>query len=232
MSQSERFLVAFNKIEKYFDQEIQDSRYIPFHRAVQRLRKSNAVVDRYHNDLLEYSELRNAIVHERTEMNYVIAEPHEKVVQSIEGIANELTAPKLVIPAFSKTLKTVQLDLTVKDILAIIRETEFTQFPVYRSKQFIGLLTDKQILHWLAQNINGDCEGLLATSLHDVMKSLEERANYRFISKSTTVYEAEDCFMKSIRKHERLDALLITDEGKSNQRLLGLISPNDLINIP
>src|SRR5699024_1166868 len=160
MNRAERFIVAFNKIEKYFNKEIADTRYVPFFRAVLQLKKKNAIVNRYSNDLLEYSELRNAIVHERTELNYTIADPHIEVVEAIEQIAEELTAPKLVIPTFRKTLKVIQADLTIKDVLEIIRETKYTQFPVYRGKQFSGLLTDKRVLHWLAQRMNGDFSDL------------------------------------------------------------------------
>lgn len=232
MENAERFLVAFNKMEKFFDGELKDTRYVPFHRAVQRLRKVNAVVNRYHNDLLEYSELRNAIVHERTEVNYTIASPHDDVVINIERISAEITAPKLVIPAFKKTLRTVESDLKVRDVLSIIRETDFSQFPVYRSKQFIGLLTDKGILHWLAHHMNGDLEKILNTHIYELIEDDERAQNYQFISKTMSVYHAEDLFIKYIKKHKRLDALLITENGKPHEKLLGMVSTNDLIDIP
>ncbi|MBU5595481.1 CBS domain-containing protein [Amphibacillus sp. MSJ-3] len=231
MNKAERFIVAFNKIEKYFDQQLNDTRYVPFHRAVLRLKKNNAIVNRYHNDLLEYSELRNAIVHERTEMNYTIADPHIKVVEAIEQIAEELTAPKLVIPTFSKTIEVIQADLLLKDVLTIIRNTKFTQFPVYRSKQFIGLLTDKQILHWIANHMNGDFKELLRTPINQLLES-GAKPNYRFIPRSMNIYQAEEVFLETIKKHEGVDALLITEEGKSNQKLLGILTPQDLIDIP
>lgn len=233
MRNDERFIVAFNKIEKFFDQQLNDSRYVPFYRAVQRLRKTNAVINRYHNDLLEFSELRNAIVHERTDHHYTIADPHDDIVDSIEKIANELTAPKSVMKLFAKTLRTVQADLSVKEVLTIIKETEFSQFPVYRSKQFLGLLTDKAILHWIAHHMNGDVEVLLGTK---VIKLIDDDAiydtNYRFIEREMSIYQAEDIFINAIKKHKRLDALLITETGEPHERLLGMITPNDLIHIP
>ncbi|WP_440895052.1 CBS domain-containing protein [Amphibacillus sp. Q70] len=232
LSNAERFIVAFNKIEKYFDQELNDTRYVPFHRAVLRLKMNNAIVNRYHNDLLEYSELRNAIVHERTKINYTIADPHVEVVEAIERIADEVTAPKLVIPTFSKTLQIIQADLTLKDVLATIRETKFTQFPVYRSKQFIGLLTDKRVLHWIAQQMNGDFQELLTTPIHELLQSEKTGQNYRFIPRSMNIYQAEEIFLATIKKHEGVEALLITEDGKPHQKLLGMLTPHDLIDIP
>lgn len=232
LERSERFLVAFNKIEKYFNQQLDDTSYVPFFRAVLRLKKKDAIVNRYHNDLLEYSELRNAIVHERTELNYAIADPHIEIVESIEKIAEEMTAPKLVIPTFAKTLRVLQADLTIKTVLNIIRETRYTQFPVYRSKQFVGLLTDKKVLHWIAQNLNSDFSELLQTPVIELINDNDGELNYRFIPRTMDIYEAEEILLEVFKKHEGIAALLITEEGKSNQKLLGMVTPRDLIRIP
>lgn len=232
MERSERFIVAFNKIEKYFNQQLNDTSYVPFFRAVLRLRKKDAIVNRYHNDLLEYSELRNAIVHERTEVNYTIADPHIRIVEAIEKIAEEMTAPKLVIPTFKKTLKVIQADLSVKTILNMIRETKFTQFPVYRSKQFVGLLTDKKVLHWIAGNLNGDFSELLQTPIMKLIEDDGTEPNYRFIPRSMDIYQAEELLLEMFKKHEGIAALLITEEGKASEKLLGMVTPRDLIRVP
>ncbi|GGM19173.1 hypothetical protein GCM10011351_01280 [Paraliobacillus quinghaiensis] len=232
MKNSERFIIAFNKIEKFFEKEINEKKYIPFYRSVQLLKHTNATIDRYQDDLVEYSELRNAIIHERTEAHYAIAEPHDEVVERIEKIEQELTAPKLVIPTFQKELRTMQAEDTVKDVLKVIRETDFSQFPVYRSKQFVGLVTDKGITHWLARNTNGDIDQLLLTPVMNLIEENKSVRNYEFISKEMTIYQAERIFLEQLKKYKRLDALLITEEGKEHQALLGMISTNDLIKIP
>lgn len=232
VERAERFIVAFNKIEKYFTQQLDDTSYVPFFRAVLRLRKKNAIVNRYHNDLLEYSELRNAIVHNRTEVNYTIADPHIEIVEAIEKIADEMTAPKLVIPTFAKTLKVLQADLTVKEILNVIRETKFTQFPIYRSKQFVGLLTDKKVLHWIAHHMNGDFTELLQTPLIQLIDDNGIDQNYLFIPRTMDIYQAEELLLDMFKKHEEIAALLITEDGKSNQKLLGMVTPKDLIRVP
>ena len=232
MRNDERFIVAFNKIEKYFDQQIRDTRYVPFHRAVQRLRKSNPIVSHYQQHLLEFSELRNAIVHERTGHEYTIADPHDDIVELIEKIEQELTAPETVGNLFGKTLRTIQADLTIEEVLNIIKETTFSQFPVYISKQFIGLLTDKCILHFIAQRMNGDCSKLFNTEVRELLKEdAVKEANYRFVPSDMSVFEAESIFMEAMKKNKVIDALLITDSGESYDKLKGLISPTDLIKI-
>ncbi|MFB1050153.1 CBS domain-containing protein [Paraliobacillus sp. JSM ZJ581] len=232
LTNADRFIIAFNKIEKFFDKEIAEKKYIPFYRAVQRLRHTNSVVQRYKDDLLEFSELRNAIIHERTETHYAIAEPHDQIVMQIEKIAQELTAPKLVIPTFSKHLYMLDGRDTFEKVLHSIKQTSYSQFPVYRNEQFVGLLTDKQITQWLARNTNKTFETLLNTQILDLIKSDRDVRNYVFINQQMTIYEAEDIFLKQLKHKKRLDALLITETGKQTEQLLGMVTTNDLIHIP
>ncbi|CQR47938.1 CBS domain protein [Paraliobacillus sp. PM-2] len=232
MENADRFIVAFNKIEKFFDKEIDDKKYVPFYRAVQRLLHTNPIVRRYKDDLLEYSELRNAIIHERTETHYAIAEPHEQIVIQIEKIAQELTAPKRVIPAFSKKLYILDGKDSLVSVLHIIKQTSYSQFPIYRNNQFVGLLTDKGITQWLAKNIDSTFSQLLDTQILDIIKGDHHDKNYLFINQSMTIYEAEDIYLKQIKQNKRLDALLITKNGKQTEQLLGMVTTNDLIHIP
>lgn len=232
MSNADRFVVAFNKIEKYFDKEIDENKYVPFYRAVQRLRHTNPTVQRYQDDLLEYSELRNAIIHERTEAHFAIAEPHDQVVDQIEKIAQELTAPKLVIPTFSKDLQTVDGKDQLRNVFQLIKDTDYSQFPVYRNQQFVGLLTDKGITHWLARHFEQSQTSLFNTEVLALIRNDNWSRNYLFIDRNMTIYEAEEIFLKQLKQQKRLDALLITENGKQTEKLLGMITTNDLIRIP
>jgi len=63
-------------------------------------------VRRFREDLREFADLRNAIVHDRMH-DEVIAEPNSWAVERIGMIANLLTAPPAVIPLFEKRVFTV-----------------------------------------------------------------------------------------------------------------------------
>lgn len=65
---------------------------------VKILRNSNSLVKRYSEDLLEFAELRNAIVHNKVELTHAIAEPHDSIVDKIETIQEELAHPKKLFP--------------------------------------------------------------------------------------------------------------------------------------
>ena len=81
---SSRFLVAFNKIEKFL-KEINDSKdYVTFFKSIDLAGRKNATVRKYEDDLREFADLRNAIVHHRTSTEYALAEPQMEIVELIE----------------------------------------------------------------------------------------------------------------------------------------------------
>lgn len=68
---SEKFLTSFNRIEKLLKSLLFKRKEAGFSKAVKILRNSNAIVKRYSDDLLEFAELRNAIVHNKVDMAYL-----------------------------------------------------------------------------------------------------------------------------------------------------------------
>ena len=83
---SDRFIVAYNRIEKILAEKADSNDYSPFYRLIDKVKITNSVVRKYEDDLREFGDLRNAIVHSRTDVDYVIAEPHDEIVEHIELI--------------------------------------------------------------------------------------------------------------------------------------------------
>ncbi len=67
-SGADQFLSSFNRIEKRLRDELDNPRNMGFSEMVRRLSKSkNINVRRAEDDLLQMAQLRNAIVHEKSE---------------------------------------------------------------------------------------------------------------------------------------------------------------------
>lgn len=224
---SDRFITAFNRIDKAIDMELENSKGIGFSKAVRILTKYNAIVRRYKDDLLEFAELRNAIVHNRLDTVQVIAEPHDSIVEQIEKIEKEITKPKLVIPQFEKQVHSFQLKDFLSDLLNAIEEQGYSKFPIFHEKEFKGLVTENGITKWLAKNKNAS---IIDTSIEEIMP-YQKVDNYQFIPKEATVYHAIEEFRDRIGHGSRMDALLITESGKPHEELLGIITAFDVMGI-
>lgn len=232
MRNSERFLLAFNSIEKHLGKKRNTHGYVPFYKAVEVAKKGDAVVRRYQDDLLEFADLRNAIVHERTDPNFVIAEPHESTVLKIESIEMELGNPKTVFQTFRSDVFTFQVNNSLSDVLKVIRDRRYSQFPVYNDNEFVGIISENGITNWLAKNIEEDIISLVETPLELIIQCEENKNNYQFINRNTSVYKVEEIFKERLSIGTKLDAILITQNGRKNESLLGIITPWDIIKNP
>ena len=94
--------------------------FIAFYRLIDQAKKKSPLVRKYEDDLRSYADLRNAIVHNRTSMEFVIAEPHTEVVERIEHIDQVLAKPKLVGQLFRKRVLTFQTTDSLKHTLKAI----------------------------------------------------------------------------------------------------------------
>lgn len=228
---SDLFLTAFNRIETYLKREEGNAIYINFTDIIRTTKKSNPVVRRYEDDLIELAYLRNAIVHKKTDAMYAIAEPHETIVKKIEMIEEKLTAPKLVYPTFNRPVQMFQINDTLSTMLEVVNEKSFSQFPIYDDHLFKGLITGNGLTNWLAKNVEDDYLSRNETHLKEILLCEEDGANYSFISRDTSVYEAVDIFTSQMNKGRRLEALLITHNGRPTETLLGIITSWDIIDI-
>lgn len=233
MRNSDYYLASFNTIDKFLRGLINSPNHISFYRVVDLASETNAAVRRYKDDLREFANLRNAIVHERTDVTYVIAEPHDSTVKRIQHIESEVCKPQSVIPLFKREVSKFSIDDPLVDLLKAIKKYSYSQFPVYEANQFVGLLTENGITRWLTHGVDHSLTSLADIKLSDVFQFEKAKNNFVFIRKETDIYETREIFKNMLDNNgPKLDAVLITHNGKQNEELLGIITAWDMINLP
>lgn len=228
---SERFLFAYNRIEKSMEKMSRLTEYTPFYRLIDKTKKGNAVIRKFEEELRAYANLRNAIVHNRTGVEYAIAEPHDDIVELIEYIDRKLAEPVTVGEMFARKVHTLKSTDSLAQGLELIRKQRFNQIPIYRNQEFVGLVTATGITYWLAEKYTKGFDFKEMPTLLEVYYHEKKKSTYRFINKSISVYEAEEFFKKAVSHGKRLEALLITENGVTGEKLLGIITPADLLKI-
>jgi len=223
-------LSTFNRIDKLIKEKLNKNDDKGFIEDLEEIVKVNPIFKRYKKQLKKFAKLRNVIVHDTTSPSYVIAEPHDSVVEEIQHIENELRNPKKVYPMFGKEVVTFQITDKLVNVLRVIKEMDYTQFPLYDGEKFMGLLSENGITKWLAKNVeDGIFDG--DTLLSDVISFEEEENNFSFINREASIYEAKEAFRNYIDKGLELDALLITNSGSAHEKLMGIITRWDIITI-
>ncbi len=222
---SERFLTAFGSIEYYLRALTGEPKRTRFYTMVDKAAEINAAVRRYADDLKEFADLRNAIIHERTD-EHVIAEPNDLAVRQIEHIQRLLENPPRVIPVFQKPVLSMQAIDPIAAAAYAMLAHNYSQLPIYDGQEFSGLLTTESIARWLGRCAPQGLINLEAVTIAEVLACHCEQAgqNYRFVNREETVFAALEAFQTCEQCGRRLDAILITEHGSEAESLLGIIT--------
>ncbi len=147
MENSVRFVRVFGTTKGYFSRFNEDYRIDGFSGSLSGLSKSERVLRSFLHILLEYAELRNAIVQTVTADTRPIAEPHDEVVQDIERIARMLNDPPRITSVFGyEKVATIDTSDSLEKALKIIAEKSYSQIPVYDGNEFKGILKTNAIV--------------------------------------------------------------------------------------
>jgi predicted transcriptional regulator len=172
-------------------------------------------------------DLRNVLVHEKCEPYKYLAIPTITIVERLEAILDKLIHPKLAIPTFQKKVDTLSVVNSLADALKIISDKDFSQFPVYKEDSFKGVLTENGITRWLARHVSNELSliELEEISIKSVLDMEEKRRNYTFVPRDISVDDLKEKFADL----ELLEVVLITEKGKKNEKLMGIVTRWDIL---
>lgn len=224
----ERFIVAYNAVDHALRARLNADNGAPFS---QLIRDYAARYPRWEDQetLRMFGDLRNALVHQREQSYEYLSVPVPSVVKAIEHIRDQFLSPELVYPKFARDVQTFQAEDTLADVFRDITEKGFSQYPIYRQGKYIGLLTENGITRWLAYHSVHvlTLVELEEVKVEQVLNREEMRKNDRFVSRATTAQDAENFFVQN----PLLEALLITETGRSSEQLLGIVTRWDVLKI-
>ena len=129
---SKRFIDAYNSIDYALKKRYNLNRSMGFSDLIRKAAALNYTIRKYEDDLVDYGRLRNAIIHNSDD--FVIAEPHDSVVENIEHIEKLIVTPPLAIETVaSKDVKTINSERSMRDVITLIAESGFSNIPVYNN---------------------------------------------------------------------------------------------------
>lgn len=227
MKNSQTFLDSFAAIEKWLRSLVSANRATGFYQLVEIASRSNRTVARYRDDLKEYADLRNAIVHERSD-GHVIAEPNDAAVADFGRLRSVLLNPPKVIPTFQVTVQTREASQALSEAVTVMLEGSFSQLAVMEEGRVIGLLTSNTITRWLGHEVATDLFSLRETTIAEVLRFTEDPENHCFLGRRSTLFEALARVEDFAARGKDLDAILLTHHGRSNESLLGILTLYDL----
>ncbi len=224
MDNAERFLNAFALIEKECYRIINDAGYKRFYQLINEAAKYSNVVRKYEMVLQQYGDLRNAIVHQRTDDGEVIAIPVDWAVEDIERIAKMLSAPPLVSAYFLKKVHFCESNDKLDVAYNKMKTLDTSKIPISKQGKFLGVLTLEMIIDAIMNNK----ENYLKLNVEAVYKPNYKVEKVYFIDKNSTLLDVCEIFENALHKGATIIAILITATGSKEEKIEGIITVADL----
>ena len=225
----QQFEADYNAVDRFLRGALQATRQASFTSLVYEYsRKHPGWRD---SDLLRtIAEVRNAIVHGKTEPYRYVAMPTPALSTALSACRQRLLDPELVVPKFQRPVVAVATVDSLSRVLKLVNQRDYSQFPVYDGDRFSGLLTENGITRWLAGHVTGDLS-LIDLDEVTVKKALREEENkkaWKFVARTMRVDDVLGLFSA----RPLLEAVLITANGKESEKLLGIATKWDILQLP
>ena len=228
IEKAKRFLLAFNNLDHSLRMQYGLKRGLPFGDVIRRCSSLNSVVRKYEEDLIDYSRLRNAIVHSSGE---IIAEPTEAVADKMEKIsALVCTPPRALESICSRNVLCLNGREKLKDVITIMYESGYSNLPVYNGKKILGVANGQRIINNLGYAIyNGDdLDDFVGKNTISSMVMREENLVYYHIADENINLET---VLDKFYKNRKLLCIIITKDGTAESKPLGIITTTDIMDI-
>lgn len=220
MDNATRFLNAFAGIEKQL-REINRTSNATFKQLVLEGSKKNTVVKNHKENLLEYAELRNAIVHQRGNYNEIIAQPADSAVEEMELVLKKLKVEPTALMFASSPVEYADGSHSLIQVCEMMEKLDTSKFPVYEEGKCLGLVTYKTIA------IHGVLHNHPSITVKEALGE-DKMQGIAFIGKNESLVNIVKLMMRNLQKGEQVYALIVTEHGKPHQKPLGIITLADM----
>ncbi|MDD3128847.1 MAG: CBS domain-containing protein [Candidatus Izemoplasmatales bacterium] len=235
MIKEKDFLKLFNELEEYLRIKYQnkDYSYTGFVTKLYQIKKSkeNSIINNNYNfDIIKQAaQMRNIIAH-----NNDVLVPSDRFMKEFETIVNKITKPLTVRQIMTKyqDLKTIHLNTTIGDVVDLLKNTGYSTIPVIERDDLIGIFTEKSLYDYFSLKKTNTITKSMRIS--EIIEAIDlnnhPRKYFEFISKDSDIYQAYHVFNKDIKQRRELLLLLVTENGKQGEHLLGIVALRDLEN--
>ena len=234
MNNNAEFLRKYNELdaligEKFNREEDDSSIYF----LINKYRKSRIEIERiYSNKLDSVRRIRNLMVHESGIIDSLF-DVSSDVLDFLDELISYLRNPVLAQDVMTPTKKLIlgREDDLISVLIRKVIEEGISNIPIVDEKNVvIGIFNSDVLLNLFVNNYH-----ITENSrIKDIKEftSLESQLNLRFIfvTKEYEIDVLNDYFSMSKEIYKkRLPAIFVSENGKQNSPLIGVISPIDLI---
>lgn len=228
MTNAEKYIELYKELEALIRERYKLSKHDSIRSSLLQMTK-----DPYEKKRIEYCiDVRNFLSHNVKIGNDYPVQPTSVMIDFIARFISLLQQrPKcnqVAIPVskvFSKNM-----DDYIHDAIMTMREKNYTGIPLLQDGVVTGVFSEKSLFDYVAD------EGIIEIhdklSFRDLKKYVKIDASeevFRFYKANAYVEELVEVFENEFKKRNRLAMVFLTNSGKPNEKLLGILTPWDVL---
>lgn len=229
----EEFLDLYKQLEEALEEKYQNAKRHFSSVVMEFLRDDESEPIRDKLDVCR--EIRNLLTHNANLDGEPVVEPSAPVVEALREVLDFVKRPPLALDYATKGDQVMKANLSQKvlRLMEIMDRNGYSHIPVMRDGEFFGVFSIGSV--FLYQLRTGGRPLTQRTTLKDLSKYLdvkERMENYEFVPKTETYSSVRRKFEKIKGKNKRVSVVFITETGHPGERLLGMLTPWDVLGEP
>ncbi len=187
---------------------------------------------KYRDELDYCRQVRNLLTHEAKIDGQYGVFPSQTLQQFINKMLKLVEDPPVVGDVMTPVnrLLPARLEQPVLDIMDEMNQRGISHVPIVEQGVVTGIFSIDTVFMWV---LEGHQPFTRQTLLQEVAAylSVEQQMGhgYCFVDSSMPVQTAKDLFERAYDKNRKIKLLLVTRGGRRDEKLLGVISPYDLL---
>ena len=201
---------------------------------IKELSKKNSVVRKYQDELMIIKQVRNINTHQRNDKYGYVVCPNPDMNIKLKTIIDEIKNPPTIynsnICVKRQNMYCRSIDDTIEETIKVMIEKVYTHIPIFENDVLVGVFSENTLLD-IVNKETGILIGKDTTfrAFQDYLK-IENHSSeeFKFISRNKNIYDIEDIFKDYFTRNKRLGCVYITENGKENEKILGMLTAWDI----
>lgn len=190
---------------------------------------------RLYREKLNYCrEIRNFLSHHSEWNGEPLIEPSEELTEFLRAVTDYLRQPPLALSfatQFENILKASPKNKAVT-VMKKMQKLGFSHVPVLDSGKLIGIFSIGTFFSFALKNdLAAMNDEMLIESFSEFLNpDRHENERFLFLPPTATLFEVKNEFEKRSQRSKRLAVIFITDNGSIGGRIMGMLTPWDVVN--
>ncbi len=227
MTKTEQFLDLYKKLENTANTHyhIRGSGS-----AIAKLQRRQEFAN-IHQELDYIRDVRNLLTHRPRIGEFYAVEPTDAMLSLLEKLIDRLEHPlsAICIAVPIEQVLSASLDSPVLDSLEKMYKRAFSHMPILENGKVAGVFSGSSLMNCVLYKhimFSGD---LKFRDIKDTFTFDQHPSEtFRFVSRDTLVSDISDMFDETLQQEERIGMIFVTENGKSDEELLGIITAWDV----